>query len=177
MNRKLKNEELDRPSLNEFKQLEKMGVSVVLDNIRSLNNIGSFFRTCDAFAVERIVLCGITAVPPHKDIHRTALGATESVEWEYAEDALGAVTELKGKGYKVIAIEQATQKTWLQDVTFETTEKCVLIFGNEVFGVTESLLRVADEIVEIPQSGTKHSLNVSVSAGIVLWEAYKQLMT
>ena len=175
MNKKLKNEELNRVDVNTFKQLQKLPVVVVLDNIRSLNNIGSVFRTSDAFRVQKIFLCGITACPPHKDIHKTALGATESVDWEYVETTESIVQRLKNEGYTIASIEQAERKTELQDVVVKNNSKWALVFGNEVFGVQQEIIDQSDVVIEIPQEGTKHSLNISVSAGVVLWEFYKQL--
>ncbi len=176
MNRKLKLDELQRDSLEEFKSKSKHKVVVVLDNIRSLNNVGSFFRTCDAFNVEKLVLCGITAKPPHKDIRKTALGATESVEWEYHEETTEVVKQMKSKGYQVYAIEQALETTALQDLEVSPEGICV-VFGNEVEGVQDSVIAICDGVLEIPQFGTKHSLNVSVCGGAVLWEVTKQLIS
>lgn len=172
--RKLANDELNRLSVEEFKNTSKIPVVVILDNIRSLNNIGSVFRTSDAFLVQKIYLCGITAKPPHKDIHKTALGATESVEWEYAATTLDVVSDLKSKGYCCIAIEQAEHAQMLDK--FKIKEgPYALIFGNEVMGVDQEVVSACDQVIEIPQSGTKHSLNISVSAGVVLWDFYKNL--
>ncbi len=171
--RKLKNSELERLSPDDFKKVRKIPVVVVLDNIRSLNNIGSVFRTADAFLIEKIMLCGITATPPHKDITKTALGATESVDWEYASDTLELIAQLKSQGYKILAIEQAEGSTSLANVSIETGSKYALIFGNEVKGVQQSVVSASDMVVEIPQYGTKHSLNISVSAGVVLWEVFR----
>lgn len=173
MNRKLKLDELKRDSIEEFKQKPKHPIIVVLDNIRSLNNVGSFFRTGDAFNIEKIYLCGITAQPPHREIRKTALGATESIEWEYVEDTLDVIKKLKQKGIKTCAIEQAIETTLLQDL--EVEEKGIaLVFGNEVEGVRDDVIASCDEVVEIPQFGTKHSLNVSVCGGAVLWEVTKK---
>ena len=168
--RKLKNSELGRLNVEEFKQTSKIPLVVVLDNIRSLNNIGSVFRTSDAFLIEKIYLCGITAKPPHKDIHKTALGATDSVEWEYVEDTLELVEKLKEEKIKVLAIEQAEKSTMLQDFSIIQNQKYAVIFGNEVKGVQQKVVSESDYCIEIPQFGTKHSLNVSVCAGIVMWE-------
>lgn len=168
--RKLANEELNRISITEYKKTNKIPIVVVLDNIRSLSNIGSVFRTSDAMAVERIVLCGITAKPPHREIHKTALGSTESVDWSYEESALKAVLNLKQNGYKIISIEQVDQSTELQDFYPNKASKYALVFGNEVNGVEDAVIDQTDACIEIPQWGTKHSLNVSVSAGIVLWD-------
>ncbi len=168
--RKLKNEELNRLSIENYKEAEKMPVVLVLDNIRSLNNIGSIFRTADAFRIESIFLCGISASPPHREIHKTALGATESVDWEYFKSVEEAVEKLKSKQYQILAIEQADNSILLNLFQPKKREKLALVFGNEVRGVEESIIGMADSCIEIPQSGTKHSFNVSVSVGIVLWD-------
>ncbi|HEA21547.1 hypothetical protein LCGC14_2181550 [marine sediment metagenome] len=173
--RKLKNEELDRLDVHGFKQAKKTPVVLVLDNIRSLNNIGSVFRTADAFLVETIYLCGITATPPHKDVRKTALGATESVAWEYCESTVQLMTRLKSKGYTVIAVEQAEKAQMLQDFDVSTTKKYALIFGNEVKGVSQEVVSASDGVLEIPQFGTKHSLNISVSVGVVVWDFWSKL--
>lgn len=170
--RKLKNDELDRLDTTAFKKSPKWPVRLVLDNIRSLNNIGSVFRTADAFLVEKIYLCGITAVPPHKDIRKTALGATESVAWEYHESTVNLVSELKEQGFRLLAVEQAEGSTPLQEVQFDKNDRCVFVFGNEVKGVAQEVVDLCDEVVEIPQFGTKHSLNISVSVGMVIWDAW-----
>ena len=175
--RKLKNCELDRLDVTDFKAAKKTPIIVVLDNIRSLNNIGSVFRTSDAFLIEKIYLCGITAKPPHKDIHKTALGSTETVAWEYAEDTLKVVTMLKEKGVKICSIEQAENATLLTDFKPKTTSKYALVFGNEVKGVSQSIVDASDVVVEIPQYGTKHSLNISVSAGVVIWDVFSKLQS
>ncbi len=167
--RKLKNEELSRISVDEFKEAHKSNVSIILDDVRSLNNVGSAFRTGDAFLVEKIWLCGITGQPPHRDIQKTALGATESVAWEHAVDVMKLISDLKSKGYEIVSIEQADESTSLADFESNSAKKYALIFGNEVFGVKEEAVIAADHVLEIPQSGTKHSLNISVSIGIVLW--------
>jgi 23S rRNA (guanosine2251-2'-O)-methyltransferase len=174
MNRKLKLWELDRVSEEEFKQQEKFPIIVILDSIRSLNNIGSFFRTADAFNVEKIYLCGITATPPHRDIQKTALGATESVEWEHHTNIIELIEELKKEDVKICSIEQAEKTTFLQDVPNLPKGKYALIFGNEVDGVDQEAIDHSDYIIEIPQFGTKHSLNVSVCAGVVIWEFAKR---
>ena len=166
--------ELDRVSEEEFKQQEKFPVIVILDSIRSLNNIGSFFRTADAFNVEKIYLCGITATPPHRDIQKTALGATESVEWEHRTNIIELIEELKKEDVKICSIEQAEKTTFLQDVPNLPKGKYALIFGNEVDGVDQEAIDHSDYIIEIPQFGTKHSLNVSVCAGVVMWEFAKR---
>lgn len=173
--RKLKNNELNRLSIEEFKASNKTPIVVILDNIRSLNNIGSVFRTSDAFLIEKIFLCGITATPPNKDIHKTALGATDSVSWEYHKDTSDVVKKLKKNDYKIISIEQAEQATMLQDFKTENNIKYAIIFGNEVKGVRQEIVDLSDYCIEIPQFGTKHSLNISVSAGIVLWELFKKI--
>ena len=172
--RKLKNSELGRLNISEFKKVEKIPLIVVLDNIRSLNNIGSVFRTCDAFLVEKIYLCGITAQPPHKEIHKTALGATESVAWEYVDNTLELIERLKEENIITIAIEQAEKSIMLQDFAIESDQKYAIIFGNEVKGILQEVVSVADYCVEIPQFGTKHSLNISVSTGVVLWDLFKK---
>ena len=173
--RKLKNSELNRLSVDEFKSSEKTSIIVILDNIRSLNNIGSVFRTSDAFLIEKIYLCGITAKPPHKDIHRTALGATESVAWEYREDTLELVKELQENGVKVASIEQAENAIMLNDFSPEKSNTYALVFGNEVKGVQQEVVSASDYVIEIPQFGTKHSLNISVSAGVVIWDVFSKL--
>ena len=174
MNTKLKLDELNRVSLEEFKNKAKHPVTIVLDDIRSLNNIGTFFRTGDAFCVEKIILCGITAQPPHREIQKTALGATESVDWEYIEKAENAVLKLQNENVKVYAVEQTSNSISLEK--FEQKEdKIALIFGNEVNGVQQNVIDICNGSIEIPQFGTKHSFNVSVSAGIVLWEVIKKI--
>ncbi len=173
--RKLENSELDRLNVDEFKQVEKTPICIVLDNVRSLNNIGSVFRTADAFLIEKIYLCGITATPPHKDIHKTALGATESVDWEYVPETIDLVAKLKAEGYHVISVEQAENSTQLNKYIPVNDKKQVLIFGNEVKGVAQNVVTASDEILEIPQFGTKHSLNISVSVGVVVWDCWNKL--
>ena len=168
--RKLANSELNRLDIEQFKKAEKTPLIVILDNVRSLNNIGSVFRTCDAFLIEKIYLCGITATPPNKEIHKTALGATDSVAWEYEENTLSAVEKLKEQGVYIISIEQAENSTMLNDFQPNGKQKYAIIFGNEVKGVEQEVVSASDEVIEIPQYGTKHSLNISVSAGIVIWE-------
>lgn len=177
LNKKLKLWELDRVSEEEFKVQKKFLITVILNDIRSLNNIGSFFRTADAFNVEKIYLCGITAIPPHRDIHKTALGATESVVWEHRESIIDLVKELKSKNILVASIEQTEKTTLLQDVDQLPNQPIALVFGNEVDGVDQDVIDASDYIIEIPQFGTKHSLNVSVCAGVVLWEFTKKMMT
>ena len=173
--RKLKNSELGRISVDEFKEVQKTPLIVVLDNIRSLNNVGSVFRTSDAFLIEKIYLCGITATPPNKEIHKTALGATESVEWEYAESTLSVIEKLKNLKIKVLSIEQAENSTMLNDFTPEENQKYAIVMGNEVKGVQQEVVSASDYCIEIPQLGTKHSLNISVSCGIVLWDLFNKL--
>ena len=178
--RKLRNHELNRKSLAEFKQSAKLPFVVVLDDVRSLNNIGSVFRTSDAFLIESVYLCGITACPPNKEIHKTALGATESVNWQYFENTIDAVNQLKQKGYSIIAIEQAEGSVSLGEFTIEKDKRYAFIFGHEVKGVKQEIVNCSDLCIEIPQFGTKHSLNISVSAGVVIWDVfvkYKKLDT
>lgn len=169
-NRKLKNSELNRKSVAEFKTAQKTPLIVILDNIRSLNNIGSVFRTSDAFLIQKIYLCGITATPPHKDIQKTALGATETVDWEYIEDTVSLIENLRKDGVKIVSIEQAENAIFLNDFAPDTTNTYAIIFGNEVKGVQQSVVDVSDTVIEIPQYGSKHSLNISVSAGVVIWD-------
>jgi 23S rRNA (guanosine2251-2'-O)-methyltransferase len=173
--RKLKNNELGRISVDEFKTTKKTPLIVVLDNIRSLNNIGSVFRTSDAFLIEKIYLCGICATPPNKDIHKTALGATESVDWEYVEDTLSLVEKLKNDKVKVLAIEQAENSTKLNTFYPVKGEKYAIVMGNEVKGVQQEVVNAADLCIEIPQLGTKHSLNISVTTGVVLWDLFQKM--
>lgn len=164
---------LGRKSVEEFKQAQKLPVVAVLDNVRSMHNVGSVFRTADAFLIKGIYLCGYTPRPPHRDIHKTALGATETVDWEYVEDITEAVKRLRDRGFTIYAIEQATQSNALNAFTFDKEKKYALIFGNEVEGVQQQVIDLCDGCIEIPQLGTKHSLNISVAAGIALWEAVK----
>lgn len=171
--RKLANAELERKSVGEYKAAQKNPVVIVLDNVRSAYNIGSVFRTADAFLVEEIYLCGITACPPNKDIEKTALGATASVSWKYFKNTADGVKELKEAGYKVYAVEQAENSILLNDFNHNKDEKLALVFGNEIKGVGEEILTRCDGAIEIPQFGTKHSFNISVCAGIVLWEVLK----
>ncbi|MBR4052920.1 MAG: RNA methyltransferase [Alistipes sp.] len=173
--RKITNEELMRPSVEEFGRMEKMPVVVVLDNVRSMQNVGAFFRTGDAFAVERIILCGITATPPARDIHKTALGAEMTVAWSYCEQTAEAVTRLKEEGYRVLAVEQVEGAVMLNDFRAEEGVKYALVFGNEVAGVDQAVVDLSDGAIEIPQVGTKHSINVSVSGGVVLWNFFCQI--
>jgi len=173
--KKLKNSELNRKDVDAFKTAKKTPLIVVLDNIRSLNNIGSVFRTSDAFLIEKIYLCGITAQPPHKDIHKTALGATESVDWEYVEDTLDLIKKLQKENIQTIAIEQADKSIMLQDFIPKKEKKYAIIMGNEVKGVQQEVVSKSDYVIEIPQYGTKHSLNISVTTGIVLWDLFKKI--
>jgi len=175
MNKKLKLWELDRVSEIEFKEQKKFPLVVILNDIRSLTNVGTFFRTCDSFNVEKIYLCGITASPPHREIQKTALGSTESMEWEHRESTIDLIKDLKNKGLKICSIEQTEKTTFLQDVSQFPKEKYALVFGNEVNGVDQDVIDESDFIIEIPQFGTKHSLNVSVCAGIVIWEFVRML--
>jgi tRNA G18 (ribose-2'-O)-methylase SpoU len=172
--RKLKNEELGRITPGEYKDSEKAPVVIVLDNVRSLNNIGSIFRTADAFRVDKICLCGITGKPPHKDIHKTALGATESVDWEYYEDTATAIRNIGKEGYSIFALEQADKSTSLESFRPADYEKIALVFGNEVKGVSDEIISMVEGCIEIPQFGTKHSFNIVVSVGIVLWELFRK---
>jgi 23S rRNA (guanosine2251-2'-O)-methyltransferase len=169
---KLKLDELNRVSVADFKNQKKIPIVVVLDEVRSLHNVGSIFRTADGFAVESIVLCGITAQPPHREIEKTALGATQSVDWSYFPSTMAAVLELKAKGYTVLALEQASESIMLTDFTPTTDTKYAIILGNEVNGVNDEVMKLVDGCLEIPQFGTKHSFNVVVSAGIVLWDFF-----
>jgi tRNA G18 (ribose-2'-O)-methylase SpoU len=172
--RKLKNSELNRKSIQEYKQSDKTPIIIIMDNIRSLNNIGSIFRTGDGFLIEKVILCGISATPPHRDIHKTALGATESVDWEYYEKTEDAVNHLKEEGYTIIAVEQADGSILLQDFEHSRGLSYAVIFGHEVRGISQDIVDMCDYCLEIPQFGTKHSFNVSVSAGIVLWEIFRK---
>lgn len=168
--RKLKNEELNRLSVEDYKTSEKAKLILILDNIRSLNNIGSVFRTADAFRIQKIYLCGITAQPPHRDIQKTALGATDSVEWAYEEETLSVVEKLKHDDITILSIEQADKSCMLQDYHYDPHKTYAMIFGNEVKGVQQAVIDVSDEVIEIPQFGTKHSVNISVSVGICCWQ-------
>lgn len=172
--RKLKLEELGRISVEEFKETDKIPVVVIMDNVRSAHNIGSVFRTADAFLIEKVFLCGISPTPPNKEIRKTALGATESVDWEQVDEIGELIERLKGDGYKILSIEQAEGSTNLSDLELDVKEKYAVVFGNEVDGVQQSVINQSDICVEIPQGGTKHSLNVSVCAGVLLWEFYKK---
>jgi len=173
--RKLRIPELNRISVETFKRTDKIPLIVILDNVRSLHNVGSVFRTSDAFLVESVYLCGITAIPPHAEIHKTALGAENSVDWKYFENTLDAVRELKSQNIRIIAVEQAENSVMLDRFVVEPNQKIAVIFGNEVHGVEQSVMNECDSCIEIPQFGTKHSLNVSVTAGIVIWELFKQI--
>jgi len=173
--RKLKNEELGRISVEEFKEAKKSNVCIILDDVRSLNNVGSVFRTSDAFMIEKVWLCGITGKPPHREIQKTALGATESVEWEHRKEILPLIDQLQSEEYVIISVEQADKSVSLKD--FEPLEKSkyALVFGNEVFGVKDEVIKKSDVVLEIPQQGTKHSLNISVSVGVVVWDFVSKL--
>lgn len=173
--RKLANSELKRKNTEEFKEAGKTPLIIVLDDIRSLHNIGSVFRTADAFLIEKIYLCGITATPPNKEIHKTALGATDTVTWEYRKDVLEVIQDLKSTGINVLAIEQVQEAMLLQDFVPEAGAKYALVFGNEVKGVAQEAVSLCNGSIEIPQLGTKHSLNISVSAGIVVWDIFAKL--
>lgn len=167
--------ELQRINNDEFKVIPKIPLIVILDDIRSLNNIGSIFRTADAFLIEHIYLCGITATPPHPDIHKTALGAEDSVEWSYHKSIIEAINKLKDKGYKICSIEQVQNSINLSQFIINSDNKYAIIMGNEVKGVNQEVIDISDCCIEIPQCGTKHSLNVSISAGIVMWDFFKQM--
>jgi len=175
--RKLANSELGRKSIDDFKQAEKTPLILILDDIRSLHNIGSVFRTADAFLIEKIYLCGITATPPNKEIHKTALGATDTVAWEYAKDVLEVITKLQAEATEVWAIEQVENSVYLNDFIPEPQKKYALVFGNEVKGVSQEAIKLCSGTIEIPQLGTKHSLNISVSAGIVVWDIFQKNYT
>ncbi len=172
--RKLSNNELNRVSVEQFKNSKKIPLTIVLDNIRSLSNVGSVFRTADAFIIKEIILCGITAKPPHREIQKTALGATESVDWRYFEHTIDAVKELQRDNVIVYAIEQADEAEMLDNFEFKFDQHIALILGNEVKGVQQEVVSQADSCIEIPQFGTKHSLNISITAGIVIWEVFQQ---
>ena len=172
--RKLRNDELGRVNIEEFKKLKKLPITIVLDNIRSLMNIGSVFRTSDAFTIKEILLCGITAKPPHREMQKTALGATESVSWRYFDNTVDAVKELKANGIKVLSIEQADEAKMLDTYEFDFSQEIALVFGNEVKGVSDEVIELSDDCIEIPQFGTKHSLNISISAGVLIWECFQQ---
>lgn len=173
--RKLENSELERKSITAFKESKKTPLILVLDDIRSLHNIGSVFRTADAFLIEKIYLCGITATPPNKEIHKTALGATETVVWEHQKNVLEVIENLKKENVTTLAIEQVESAVFLQDFKVEKDKKYALVFGNEVYGVSQEAVALCDGSIEIPQLGTKHSLNISVSAGIVVWDLFSKM--
>ena len=173
--KKLKNSELNRISLNEFKNASKTPIKVLLNNIRSAHNVGSIFRTCDAFLIDEIILCGITATPPNNEIRKTALGSTDSVKWSYTENIEDAVLILKEEKFNIISIEQADKSTPIENIKLNQNEKYAIIFGNEIKGVDQNIINISDDVVEIPQYGTKHSLNVSVSAGIVIWDFFSKI--
>ncbi|MFL9844684.1 RNA methyltransferase [Flavobacterium rhizosphaerae] len=173
--RKLENSELDRKDAESFKEAQKTPIIIVLDDIRSLHNVGSVFRTADSFLIEKIYLCGITATPPHKEIHKTALGATETVDWEYSKDVLDTITLLQQQNVVTIAVEQVENAVMLQDFTPKSGEKYALVFGNEVKGVSQAAVNLCHHAIEIPQLGTKHSLNISVSTGIVIWDIFSKI--
>ena len=173
--KKLKNKDLQRINIEEFKNIEKTPITIVLDNIRSALNVGSVFRTSDAFLIENIILCGITATPPNKEIRKAALGASDSVNWEFEEDTINAVSKLKNKGYHIMGIEQAEKSSKLNNFTLPN-KPIAIIMGNEVKGVAQNVIDICDEVMEIPQFGTKHSLNIAVTTGIVVWELWKKLI-
>jgi tRNA G18 (ribose-2'-O)-methylase SpoU len=173
--RKLEIKELERKSVTDFKQAEKTPIIILLDDIRSLHNIGSVFRTADAFLIEKIYLCGITATPPNKEIHKTALGATETVAWEYHKNVTDVIAQLKEDGVQVFAVEQVENAVFLQNFKIQKDTKYALVFGNEVYGVSQEAIALCDGSIEIPQLGTKHSLNISVSTGIVVWDLFQKL--
>ncbi|MBQ0147603.1 MAG: RNA methyltransferase [Flavobacteriaceae bacterium] len=174
--RKLKLDELGRVSADEYKEIEKHPIVVVLDNVRSMHNVGAVFRTSDAFLIDKIYLCGITATPPHKEIHKTAIGAENSVDWEYIQDANELVINLKKEGYEIITIEQTEGSVLLNEFKVDSSQKYAIVMGNEVDGVQQSIIDQCNTCIEIPQSGTKHSLNVSVCTGIILWKWYEGFM-
>lgn len=176
MYRKLQNEELNRISAEEFKQADKIPVVIILDNIRSQNNVGSVFRTSDAFRIEKIYLCGITSTPENREVHKTALGAEDAVSWEYAKDTLTIVEQLKARGYQIYSIEQAENTTSLEKFNIRLDQKYALVFGNEVKGVQQEVINASQGCIEIPQFGTKHSFNISVTVGIVLWQLMVPLL-
>jgi len=173
--KKLKNSELSRLSIDEFKNSSKTPVIVILDNIRSAHNVGSVFRTCDAFLIDKIILCGITAIPPNKEIRKTALGSSESVDWRYYKNTEEVIMKLKKEEYQIIAVEQANKSIKLESFKPENEKKYAIIFGNEIKGISQKIIDYSDSVIEIPQFGTKHSLNVSVSAGIVIWDVFSKI--
>jgi tRNA G18 (ribose-2'-O)-methylase SpoU len=172
MREKLSMEQLGRISVDEYKSSEKSPLIIIADNVRSMHNVGSIFRTSDAFLVEKIYLCGITPTPPHREIQKTALGATESVDWQYAENTLDVINQLKKEGWTILALEQTTNSVMLDELKVEKGEKIAIVLGNEVDGVNQEVINLCHKAVEIPQFGTKHSFNVSVSCGIMLWQVY-----
>ena len=173
--KKLKNSELNRISVSEFKNTSKSPIVIILDNIRSAHNVGSIFRTCDAFLISEIILCGITATPPNKEIRKTALGSAESVDWRYFDNSEEVVLNLKKEGFQIISIEQADKSLKLEKFSPKKNEKYAFIFGNEIKGIDQKIIDISDNIIEIPQFGTKHSLNVSVSAGIIIWDVFSKI--
>jgi len=173
--KKLKNSELSRLSIDEFKNSSKTPVIVILDNIRSAHNVGSVFRTCDAFLIDKIILCGITAIPPNKEIRKTALGSSESVDWRYYKNTEEVIMKLKKEDYQIIAVEQVNKSIKLESFRPENEKKYAIIFGNEIKGISQKIIDNSDSVIEIPQFGTKHSLNVSVSAGIVIWDIFSKI--
>jgi 23S rRNA (guanosine2251-2'-O)-methyltransferase len=173
--RKLSMDELNRKSVEEFRRSKKISIVIILDNVRSMHNVGSIFRTADAFLIQSLMLCGYTPRPPHRDIHKTALGATETVTWEYHPSILDVLKQLKAEGFSIYAVEQAVGSVLLQELDIKRDDKIALIFGNEVEGVQDEVISICDKCIEIPQSGMKHSLNISVAAGITIWELYKRL--
>ena len=172
MREKLSMQQLGRISVDQYKSSEKSPLIIIADNVRSMHNVGSIFRTSDAFLVEKIYLCGITPTPPHREIQKTALGATESVDWQYAENTLDVINELKKEGWTILALEQTTNSVMLDELKVEKGEKIAIVLGNEVEGVNQEVINLCHKTVEIPQFGTKHSFNVSVSCGIMLWQVY-----
>tara|TARA_R110000737_G_scaffold84841_4_gene117329 strand:+ start:143 stop:748 length:606 start_codon:yes stop_codon:yes gene_type:complete len=174
--RKISNDELNRLSVDDFKTTKKFPIAVVLDNVRSMHNVGAAFRTADAFAVKKILPCGITATPPHREIHKTALGSTETVEWKYFPTTTEAIQSLKKEGYKIFVVEQTDEKIFLQDFEPVADEKYAFVFGHEVFGVSDEAVALADAAIEIPQFGTKHSLNITVSLGVVIWDVVSKML-
>ena len=174
--KKLETEEIIRLSTEEYKQASKMPLVVILDNVRSLHNVGAVFRTGDAYRLEKVILCGITATPPHPEIHKSALGAEFSADWEYFHNTCDAVNKYKTEGYTILAIEQAEGSTMLQNITIDSNKKYAVILGNEVKGVDQEAINLCDGCIELPQFGTKHSLNVSITAGIIIWEFAKKLL-
>ena len=175
--KKLKNSELNRISIEEFKNSLKTPIKVLLDNIRSAHNVGSIFRSCDAFLIDEIILCGITAKPPNKEIRKTALGSTISVKWSYFENIKDAILKLKQEKYQIISVEQADKSTDLKNFKIQSEKKYAIIFGNEINGVNQKVIDMSDDVVEIPQFGTKHSFNGSVSVGIVIWDFFTKIKT